>query len=122
VPRNAKNNNIVTYWSSWCWLFVYDSWNLGAGQKPHYSGGTAQQTYNLYKSAGRMHAAGASPPRGSMVFFSYGTPGHVAISLGSGWVETTQGSQESQKLPVTHKTLSSMGMTQLGYVAPANVP
>ena len=119
VPADAKNGNVVTYWSGYCWLFVYDSWGLGAGHTPRYSGFTAAATYNLYKNHGLMSSATGSPPRGSMVFFAYGSAGHVAISLGDGWVETTQGN--GGILPVTHMTLSQLGLTQLGFVLPANV-
>lgn len=120
IPTNAKNGNQATYWSSWCLLFAYDSWKLGAGHTPLYSGFTAQQVWNLYKSHGKTHAASSLPPRGSLVFFSYGSAGHVAVSLGNGWVETTQGGVESLKQPVTHKTLAQMKLPQIGYV-PANL-
>lgn len=119
VPANAKNGNTVTYWSSWCWLFSYDSWKLGAGHTPVYSAPTAQQVFNLYKSNGRMYAASSLPPRGALVFFSFGNVGHVAVSLGDGQIETTQGYKESQMLKVTHKTLTQEGLTELGYVPPA---
>jgi len=120
VAANAKNGNIASYWSGWCWLFVYDSWRLGAGHTPRYGGLTAQATYNLYTSHGLMHGATSSPPRGSMVFFRSASAGHVAISLGDGWVETTQGFG-GQTLPVTHLRLSQLGLSQLGFVMPANV-
>lgn len=121
VPSNAKYGNKVTYWSSWCWLFSFDAWRLGAGHTPRYSAYTAKQTYNLYKAHGLMKSATASPPRGSLVFFNWHSQGHVAVSLGSGWVETTRGSVESKQLAVTHEAISKLGLTQLGYVPPGNV-
>ena len=121
VPANAKNGNTVTYWSGWCWLFTFnDAWKLGAGHTPRYSGATAQATYNLYVSHKLMHGATSSPPRGSLVFFKYGTIGHVAISLGDGRVETTRGNL-GQTLTVTHMTIAQQGLAQLGYVLPGNV-
>ena len=120
VPANAKNGNVVTYWSGWCWLFAYDAWKLGAGHTPRYSGATAQATYSLYVSHNLMHGATSSPPRGSLVFFKYGTSGHVAISLGDGRLETTRGDL-GQTLTVTHMTIAQQGLAQLGYVLPGNV-
>jgi hypothetical protein len=117
VPANAKNHNKVTYWSGWCWLFSYESWVIGAGHTPVYSDDTAQLVWNWYRSHGRTLAVSSMPPRGSLVFFSYGSAGHVAISLGDGWIETTQGDL-GQTLPVTHKTLAQEGHIQLGYVPP----
>ena len=120
MPANAKNGNAVTYWSGWCWLFAYDAWRLGAGHTPRYSGGTAQATYNLYVEHKLMHGATSSPPRGSLVFFKYGSAGHVAISLGDGWVETTQGNS-GRALPVTRMTITKLGLPQLGFVLPGNI-
>jgi surface antigen len=120
VPANAKNGNTVTYWSGWCWLFAYDAWKLRAGHTPHYSGATAQATYSLYVSHKLMLRPTSSPPRGSLVFFKYGTIGHVAISLGDGRIETTQGNI-GQTLTVTHMTIAQQGLTQLGYVPPSSV-
>jgi hypothetical protein len=120
VPANAKNGNVVVYWSDWCWLFTQDAWRLGAGHTSRYSGATAQDTYVLYARHNLVHALASFPPRGSLVFFSYGTIGHVAISLGDGWIETTRGTAE-QTLTVTHMTMTQQGLAQLGYVAPGNV-
>lgn len=120
VPANAKNGNTVTYWSGWCWLFAYDAWNLGAGHTPRYSSGTAQDVFNLYAQHNLMHGATSSPPRGSLVFFKYGTAGHVAISMGDGWIETTRG-DIGQTLSVTHMTIATQGLQELGYVLPGNV-
>jgi len=121
VPANAKNGNAgAVYWSGWCWLFSWDAWKLGAGQAPRYSGGSAQIVYNLYKAHGLVSGPSSAPPAGSLVFFRYGTYGHVAISLGGGSVETTQGVYGNE-LPVTHMTIARIGLTELGYVAPGNV-
>ena len=121
VPANAKNGNVnATYWSGWCWLFSWDAWKLGAGHAPRYSGGSAQVTYNLYQAHGLMSGPASAPPAGSLVFFRYGTYGHVAISLGNGSVETTQGNY-GQELPVTRMAINRIGLTELGYVAPGNV-
>jgi transcriptional regulator with XRE-family HTH domain len=121
ISRDATNGNSATYWSSWCWLFVYDAWKLGAGFTPVHSASTAQQTWNLYKASGSWYAASSMPPRGSLVFFSSGSVGRVAVSLGNGWVETSQGGDESEKLPVTHMTLAQVGLPQMGYVPPSLV-
>jgi hypothetical protein len=125
VPANAKYGNNVTYWSGWCWLFAFDAWRLGAGHAPR-NGLTAQGTYNLYNALGRMHPPGSSPPRGSLVFFRYvdshgESLGHVAISLGDGWVEETQGNYDPSHPPVTHKRISSVGHLEIGYVLPEKV-
>jgi hypothetical protein len=119
VPANAKNGNVVTYWSGWCWLFAYDAWNLGAGHTPRYSGADAQAAYGSYSSHKLVQPPTSSPPPGSMVFFAYRKLGHVAISLGDGWIETTQ--DIGTTLPVTHMKISTQGLTQLGYVLPSNV-
>ena len=120
VPANAKNYNNVTYWSGWCWLFAYDAWNLGADHTPRYTGGgDAQAAYDFYNNHHLAQSPTSSPPPGSLVFFAYGSLGHVAISLGDGWIETTQ--DIGTTLPVTHMKISAQGLTQLGYVLPANV-
>lgn len=119
VPANAKNGNNVTYWSGYCWLFAYDAWQLGAGRTPRYSGATAQAAYGSYNSHELVQSPISSPPPGSLVFFAYGNLGHVAISLGDGWIETTQ--DIGTTLPVTHMKISTQGLTQLGYVLPGNV-
>ena len=119
VPAKDKNGNKVTYWSGWCWLFSYDAWKLGAGHTPRYSGDNAQLAYDAYHSHKLVNARTASPPPGSIVFFTYENLGHVAISLGDGWIETTQDIGTTK--PVTHMRISTQGLAELGYVLPANV-
>lgn len=118
IQPNAKSGNDVTYWSSSSWLFAYDAWKLGGGHTPVHSAATAQQTWEMYKANGAWHAASNMPPRGSLVFFADGSIGCVGVSLGNGWVEMAQGTDEAQLLPVTHMTIAQVGLTQVGYVPP----
>lgn len=123
VPANARNGNPAVYWSGWCWLFAYDAWKLGAGKVARYSGDSAQLTYDAYATAHLMHGVSPNPPRGSLVFFSYGGPkgsGHVGISLGSGWIENTQGNL-NQHEEVTHQQISKIGLAEIGFVLPGNI-
>lgn len=121
VPTADRNGTDATYWSGWCWLYSFDAWNIGAKHAPKNPDGSLLATYDLYKADGKMSSPTAMPPRGSLVFFSYdGVAGHVAISLGSGYIETTQGN-EGQKLPVVHETIAKQGLVQDGYVSPGNI-
>ena len=123
IPAAYKNGNVATYWSSWCWLFSWDAWNFGAGQRPKYSAGTAYDTYRQYNAAGRV-AAGAGP-RGSLVWWGSSSPGHAAVSIGNGYVVGTWGSRESQMIPVSnyiHTWITERLPPLKGHTRPSLVP
>lgn len=114
----ASNCN-ATIWSAHPWLFAYDSWSLGTGRQPIFDAPQALLVWTRYHDRSLTRPPSNMPPRGSLVFFSHGTTGYVAISLGFGWVEGTQGDVESEKKPVTHMKVDEMarnGETMLGYV------
>ncbi len=118
IQSDARKGSDATSWSSQSWLFAYDAWKLGAGHTPIYSGATAQQTGEMYRGTGAWRTASSSPPRGSLVFFTDGGSGRVAVSLGNGWVEIAQSANETQMLPVFHMTIAQVELTQVGYVPP----
>ncbi len=51
----------------------------------------AKGPFNHYYPHGTVPPVSNMPPRGSLALFSYGSIGHVAVSLGYGWIEATQG-------------------------------
>ncbi len=111
----AENPNDSTRWSGWCLGFASQSWRLGAGVSvPSYY--SAQVAFNTLSGQGRI--AQGAPPRGAVVFYSYGSDGHAGISVGNGQVISTQGGP-TQDLPVRQHGYNSIGLTYLGYWLPA---
>ncbi len=101
-------------WSGWCEAFV----EIAFGTRYRY--GSAIANYNAQRAAGRVRTD-TNPPRGVLVFYSWGTYGHVGISLGGGQVISTQG--YSTPLPVRQHSVTGVGLPYLGWAyAPADWP
>ncbi len=77
--------------------------------------GNAINNYYYWRDRGRIQ--GGTPPRGAIVFYNVTTLGHETISLGNGYVATTQGTDNSN-LPNTVKRFDSWS-NYLGWVMPA---
>ena len=111
----AENPNDATRWSGWCLGFASQSWRLGAGVSvPGYY--RAQVAFSTLSGQGRI--AQGVPPRGAIVFYSYGSDGHAEVSIGNGQVVSTQG-RSTQDLPVRQHGYNSIGLAYLGYWLPA---
>ena len=111
----AENPNDATRWSGWCLGFASQSWRLGAGVSvPGYY--SAQVAFSTLSGQGRI--AQGVPPRGAIVFYSYGSDGHAEVSIGNGQVVSTQG-RSTQDLPVRQHGYNSIGLAYLGYWLPA---
>lgn len=101
-------------WSGDCAKFARNSW---WGLRSVHTGNAVDQ-YDKYKAAGKIKTGVA--PRGALVFWpSVASPyGHVAVSLGNGYVATTQG-LDNAKLPVKVAKASSMfGVAPAGWALP----
>lgn len=92
-PRNPQNpDGVGQGWAYWC---------LGMVRSAYQSAGNAEAAerlrapdaataYQHYADAGRVQTEGV-PPRGAVVFFEWGTEGHIGISQGGGtYVGTTE--------------------------------
>jgi hypothetical protein len=88
-------------WSGDCVMFVGLAW-WRAGQTIHHGANAAAiaRTYTLN--------TGTNPPRGAAVFWDWSSVGHVAISLGNGWLVTTQGLDNDQ-LITTDASMGTVG-------------
>lgn len=83
-PRPEWSDQLGTYWSGWCEVFVEVAYNT-RGQF-----GSAMSQYYWQRDRGRIHTD-ANPPPGAMVFYNTGGAGHVALSIGGGQIATTYG-------------------------------
>ena len=113
------------YWSSWCYLFAADAHIYGYNNTPLTGYGTAKATFAEYKRRGLV-STNMDPNAiaiGSIVFWTFGTAGHAAIYVGNGYVVSTQGSSESQHLPVARLPLGTWNRSgsPAGWVTPASV-
>lgn len=104
-------------WSGDCPKAPYLGWKKGAGVS--IKADDAIKNYYAYKAAGMVRSGAA--PRGAVVFWDK-TPrnvyGHTAISLGNGYVLTTQGMDWGNR-PNTVTRLVDVSGTYLGWVMPA---
>jgi NlpC/P60 family len=90
TPGEAGPGNtgpLWTFWSGGCEAFVESSYRYGANKT--LTGYPSAQAHADAVSA-QLSASGV-PPRGALVFYNWGTAGHVAISMGDGTVVGTQG-------------------------------
>jgi uncharacterized protein YraI len=100
-------------WAGDCYRFAFLAWYAN-GVRPSQAP-TAQAAESAYHRAGRVH--GGVPPAGAMVFYAYGSLGHVGISLGNGQVMSTHGLDYSYK-PISARPYNAMGLPYLGWVDP----
>lgn len=95
-------------WSGWCELFVERAYGT-SGRYP-----SAQANFNAQRAAGRVRTD-TNPPAGALVFYAWGSYGHVGVSLGGGQVISTQGF--STPLPVRQHTVTGINLQYLGWAA-----
>lgn len=101
-------------WSGWCEAFA----EIAFGTRYRY--GSAIANYNAQRAAGRIRTD-TNPPQGALVFYSWGSYGHVGVALGGGQVISTQG--YSTPLPVRQHSVTGIGLPYLGWAyAPADWP
>lgn len=101
-------------WSGDCVKLGYAAWHF-AGRNP-IARATAIKQYQAYASLGRIHTAG-TPPMGALVFYTYSTVGHVNVSVGGGYVVTTNGI-DGQGQANSYRTVGSYGSAYLGWAMP----
>jgi hypothetical protein len=114
-----RNGNAgMDRWTGWCLVFASDAFQLGAA---YWSLPNGKAT--AWQMATAVPRTMGVPPRGAMVFYSgYGNYGHVAISLGSGKIATTQGLVNGPRQPIAAmgylEPKSSWGLTYEGWWLP----
>lgn len=94
-------------WSGWCELFVETAFATSGRY------GSAAANYSARSAAGQIHTD-TNPPAGALVFYSWGSYGHVALSIGNDQIVSTQGSG-STALPVKQLGVLDMGLPYLGW-------
>lgn len=100
-------------WSGDCMRFAAAAW-LSTGVVP-LRGSTAKLVGDAYARSGRLKSG--LPPLGTIVFYSWGRPGHAGISLGNGQVVSTRGVDGNRAKVRTHNYRLS-GMTYRGWADP----
>jgi cell wall-associated NlpC family hydrolase len=119
AERNAYTDwapGPVGEWSGDCAKFAQLAW-----WKSTHSGSGATM-YSSYKNAGVMNPMSSTPPRGALVFWDGATAGgygHVAVSIGNGFMVTTQGLDNSNK-PIVIQNITSISGAD-GWVAASAV-
>lgn len=83
-PRPYWSDQLGTYWSGWCEVYV----EVAYGTRGQF--GNAMSHYYWQRNRGRIHYD-TNPPPGAMVFYNTGGAGHVALSVGGGQIATTYG-------------------------------
>ena len=106
---NETNNG---RWSGWCLRFAY----LANGRKWSTTD-RAIWEWNEAVRRGVAHKGDANPPAGAIVYYSWGDYGHAGISVGDGWVISTQGTM-GQAQAVRIHTLNGAGLPYLGWAMP----
>jgi NlpC/P60 family len=94
----------------WCLQFVADAYSYGAGINI----GSADTAALWWKAAGSRQIPNWNAPRGSLVFWTSGTAGHVAMSLGGGRAVSTWDGKDSKIHVITN--LGGIGLTYIGWV------
>lgn len=102
-PRAGSNGR----WEWWCLAFVSDAYKSAGIHLPA-SYGSAQQAANYMVTN-----TDWNPPRGALVFYRYGSDGHVGISIGNGQAIHA----DYNGIKVTGLDLSSSGRTYIGWGA-----
>jgi hypothetical protein len=121
ITQDASERNSYTDWApgpvgEWsgdCVKLVHLAW----WKRTHT--GNAAQIYSKYASV--MNSMSTTPPRGAMIFWDGATAsgfGHVALSLGNGYMVTTQGLDGDAK-PIAIQKISAVAGAD-GWVSPAN--
>ena len=113
----------------YCLTFVIDMWRkTGAGiaSANEYPPAWWSSSANIWPKQTSKTNPGRwlTPPRGALVFWGAkgASPGHVAISVGNGWlVSTAEGStpgQDVHLLQISHRNADGFASVYLGWVKP----
>jgi len=109
----ARGDGPYGEWAGDCYRFAFLAWYAN-GVRPMLAA-TAQAAATAYQRAGKMHAG--VPPAGAMVFYAYGSLGHVGISIGNGHVISTHGLDYSYR-SISPRPYNQMGLSYIGWVDP----
>jgi hypothetical protein len=107
------------YWAWWCYRFAHFAWFKGTQVNSLMGPSmTAQGAWNTYVAQGKatVRVPGQPiqpPPYGAMVFWSYGTDGHVGIAVGGNRVVDTK---TPNGAAVKWEDLNGLGLNYLGWV------
>ncbi len=105
-PAPAWSDQLGAWWSGRCETFV----ELAYGVRGRAASAFTHYQYRLQRGA--MHTD-ASPPAGAFVFYA-GADGHVGISIGNGYVISTQG-YSGQRSPVWQHRVTGLSNQYLGW-------
>jgi hypothetical protein len=105
---STYQNPYASWWSGYCEAFVERAYGL------RFRYWSAATDYSAERRLGRIHHG--LPPRGALVFYS-GFDGHVALSVGRGWVISTIGG-DTVRLPVARVPYRWFFDTYLGWAMP----
>jgi hypothetical protein len=121
VPSSAeKVDPLMDRWSGWCYALAWDSYKLSTGATPISGLGSAEATYNAYKSKGKVSTDFSGVNIGSIVFWTFGQYGHAAIFLGQNQIATT-GGDGSTFAKNERRALNSYSSSPAGWVSPSNI-
>jgi hypothetical protein len=109
-------------WAGHCFKLAHFAWKQGTGVDS-LRGEYAIDVWNAYVNAGKatVYQSGQyiqPPPYGAMVFWAYGTAGHVGIAVGGDMVVNTHSGGD---MKVKRDNLNSRGLTYLGWVPLENM-
>jgi hypothetical protein len=105
----TSENPNASWWSGWCETFV----EVTYGRRFRYTSAIAH--YYARRNAGQIRSG--TPPRGAIVFYGGGGGyGHVATSVGGGYVISTMG-YSSNRLPIRRNPYTYFG-SYLGWALP----
>jgi len=84
-----SGSTVAANYYMWCLAFVYDAYAVRSNKTPQ---GPHTSAIDWWKRAPGVRHQDSNPPRGVFVFWNksgYNPDGHVALSLGNGWLVTT---------------------------------
>lgn len=110
VPGDAA----YAEWSGDCVKLGNAAWHF-AGRAPLTATRAIGQR-KAYDPLGRLQTAGTSP-MGALVFYDYSSVGHVNVSVGRGWVVTTNGVDFDWRAS-SFWTVASYGSSYRGWAMP----
>lgn len=105
----TRENAYARWWSGYCEAFVERAYR---GRFRYWS---AASDYRAEQGLRRVREG--VPPRGALVFYQDGRYGHVALSVGGGWVISTVGT-DADRLPVLRVSYEWFNARYLGWAMP----
>jgi hypothetical protein len=113
AATGETNGNNFVYWSGWCEVFSGNAYRLGAALSI-----TTYASAAAHAQAVQGHLQTGTPPRGALVFYtSTSANGHVAISVGNGYVIGTVGNY-GQQFATAKTPLASAAQGYIGWYLP----